>query len=137
MDNTEEQPMPSLNPGSQSSYPILKQFEEYCNEPHQPVEQTISVKHLKQRGNYLHQYWQSKKRQRSELSTFALGQLAFSGAGVGVERLFSGASIQVEGRMRSLSNVALKVQVYFGISPFLSIYTKFYFGAGFEATQLS
>ena len=36
MDNTEEQPMPSLNPGSQSSYPILKQFEEYCNEPHQP-----------------------------------------------------------------------------------------------------
>ena len=39
MDNTEEQPMPSLNPRSQSSYPILKQFEEYCNEPHQPVEQ--------------------------------------------------------------------------------------------------
>ena len=39
---------------------------------------------------------------------FALGHLAFSGGGVEVERLFSGTAIQVEGRMRSLSNAALK-----------------------------
>ena len=31
----------------------------------------------------------------------------------------------------------IKVPVYFGISPFLSIYTKFYFVAVFEAIQLS
>ena len=61
-DNTEE-PMPASNPGSQSVYPILLQFEEYCNVPHQPVEPTISVKHLKERGYQLHQYWKSKKQQ--------------------------------------------------------------------------
>ena len=32
----------------------------------------------------------------------------FSGAGVGVERLFSGAAIQAEGRLRVLSNSALR-----------------------------
>ena len=106
-DNTEE-PMPASILGSQSVDPILLQFEEYCNEADQPVEPTISVKHLKERGNQLHQYWKSKKQQWPELSTFALGHLAFSGAGVGVERLFSGAAVQVEGRMRSLSNAALK-----------------------------
>ena len=44
----------------------------------------------------------------ADLSTFALGHLTFSVAGVGVERLFIGAAIQVEGRMRYLSNAALK-----------------------------
>ena len=72
VENTEEQPMAASNPGSQNSCMIIKQFEEYCDEPHQPVEPTISVKHLKERGNELHQYWQSKKRQWPELSTFPL-----------------------------------------------------------------
>ena len=34
--------------------------------------------------------------------------LCFSGAGVGVERLFSGAAIQAEGRLRMLSNTGLR-----------------------------
>ena len=41
-DSTEE-PMPASNPGWKSLHPILLQFKEYCNEPHQPVESTISV----------------------------------------------------------------------------------------------
>ena len=40
------------------------------------------------------------------IAIFALGHLASSDAGV--EILFSGAEIQVEGRMHSLSNEALK-----------------------------
>ena len=43
-----------------------------------------------------------------ELSQFALANLCFSGAGVGVERLFSGAAIQAEGRLRVLSNTGLR-----------------------------
>ena len=65
VENTEEHPMPASNPGSQNSYMILKQFEEYCNEPHHPVEPTISVKHHKERGNELHQYWKSKNNGRN------------------------------------------------------------------------
>ena len=99
--------MPASNPWSQSIYPIRLQFEEYWNELHQPVEQNVSVKNLKERGNQLRQYWKSKKQQWPKLSTFTLGHLAFSGASIGVERLFSGAAIQVEGKMRSLTNAAL------------------------------
>ena len=77
--------MPSSNPGSQSVYAILLQFEEYWNEPQKPAEPTISVKHLRLRGNQMHQYRKNKKQEWPELSTFALGNLAFSGAGVRVD----------------------------------------------------
>ena len=108
LQHTQQQLMPASKPLSSDSCPILIQFGEYCQENHTPATPTISVKHLKERGNQLHQYWRNKQRQWPELSTFALGHLAFSGAGIGVERLFSGAAIQADGRLHSLSNAALR-----------------------------
>ena len=55
--------MTASNPGSQSACLNLLQFVEYCNVPYQPVEPTISVKNLKERGNQLHQYWKCKMQQ--------------------------------------------------------------------------
>ena len=85
-ENTQQQSMPASKPPSHhdDSHPILIQFDEYCQETHTPAKPTISVKHLKERGDQLHQYWCNKQRQWPELSTFALGHLTFSGAGIGV-----------------------------------------------------
>ena len=59
---------------------------------------------LKHHSEYLHKFWRDRLSTVPELSQFA----CFSGAGVGVERLFSGAAIQAEGRLRVLSNTGLR-----------------------------
>ena len=70
----------------------------------QPLFEIDLNKHVE----YVHKFWRARLLTAPELSHFALANLCFSGAGVGVERLFSGAAIQAEGRLRVLSNSALR-----------------------------
>lgn len=63
---------------------------------------------LKKHAEYLHSFWLGQATLSPELSQFALANECFSGSGTGVERLFSGAAIQAEGRLRVISNEALR-----------------------------
>ena len=102
-------PPPSASQPEEIAVKLSAQFESYCANistyEHMKPGFDIDLKH---HSEYLHKFWRDRLYTVPELSQFALANLCFSGAGVGVERLFSGAAIQAEGRLRVLSNTGLR-----------------------------
>ena len=102
-------PPPSASQPEEIAVKLSAQFESYCANistyEHMKPGFDIDLKH---HSEYLHKFWRDRLSTVPELSQFALANLCFSGAGVGVERLFSGAAIQAEGRLRVLSNTGLR-----------------------------
>ena len=102
-------PPPSASQPEEIAVKLSAQFESYCANisTYENMKPGFDID-LKHHSEYLHKFWRDRLSTVPELSQFALANLCFSGAGVGVERLFSVAAIQAEGRLRVLSNTGLR-----------------------------
>ena len=82
-------PPPSASQPEEIAVKLSAQFESYCANistyEHMKPGFDIDLKH---HSEYLHKFWRDRLSTVPELSQFALANLCFSGAGVGVERLF-------------------------------------------------